>query len=88
MTQSVKINDRYDHIPDTGPNWRILDSEMEWDEFQVPKRLAALPEAAVDLLEYVTAQQEVAMRAGFESGRKSMQYDLRKLLGAAPNPQS
>ncbi|UWQ77595.1 hypothetical protein K3725_09690 [Leisingera sp. S132] len=88
MPQHVKINDRYEHIPDTGTHWRILDTDNEWDEVRIPKRFAPLPEVAVELLEYVAERQEVAMRAGFESGRRSLQYDLRKLLGAAPNPQS
>ncbi|MFS4583777.1 hypothetical protein [Phaeobacter sp. C3_T13_0] len=81
--QTVKINDRYAHIPDTGAHWRILDSEMEWDEYSVPKKFAQEPELAVELLEYLTKQQQRAMNAGFGSGRKSMQYDLRQLLGAA-----
>ncbi len=69
----AEINSRYAHIPDDGPNWQILDSDMEWDEFPLPKKFAATAELAVELLEYVTAKQQIAINSGFESGRKLMQ---------------
>lgn len=82
--KAVKINDQYEHIPNSGKEWRILDSDLEHEEFQVPKKFAPLPEVAVELLEYISEKQEIALKAGYSIGRESMHIELRKLLGAAP----
>ena len=50
-----------------------LTAKWNGNEFHVPKKFAAEPELAVELLEYLTDHRQLAMNAGFESGRKSMQ---------------
>ena len=85
MSDPVRIDDRYSHIQNDGPNWRILDIELAGEEFDIPKRFAATPGIAVQLLDYITEKQQQAINAGFRSGRKSIQHDLRNLLGLNRN---
>tara|TARA_R110002049_G_scaffold78122_5_gene199279 strand:- start:9566 stop:9847 length:282 start_codon:yes stop_codon:yes gene_type:complete len=81
----VRLDDRYYHIQNDGPNWRVLDAELAGAEFDIPKRFAATPGIAVQLLEYIIQKQLQAVEAGYQSGRNSMQYDPRKLLGLNRN---
>ncbi|MEM5541786.1 hypothetical protein WNY61_03455 [Sulfitobacter sp. AS92] len=85
MSDPVHIDDRYSHIQNDGPNWRIQDREFAGEEFDIPKRFAATPGIAVKLLEHITEKQQQAIEAGFRSGRKFMQHDLRNLLGLNRN---
>lgn len=85
MSVPVRIDDRYSHIQNDGPDWRILDAKIAGQVSEIPKRFAATPGIAVKLLEHITEKQQQAIDAGFRSGRKSMQHDLRNLLGLNRN---